>query len=168
MPKDTTCDFHPEEWASIVHEHALKYFMKPKADKIWGTFVWNMFDFAIDSRNEGGIPGRNDKGLVTYDRKTKKDAFFLYKSYWSRERVLYITSRRFTRRKKKRVDIKIYSNEQDITLYVNGHRIGTKSAAPESGRHIFVFKLVALQRGRNIIKAVSDSGLKDEVLWQRV
>lgn len=168
MPKDTTCDFHPEEWASIVHEHALKYFMKPKADKIWGAFVWNMFDFAIDSRNEGGIPGRNDKGLVTYDRKTKKDAFFLYKSYWSRERVLYITSRRFTRRKKKRVDIKIYSNEQDITLYVNGRRIGTKSAAPESGRHIFVFKRVALQRGKNIIKAVSDSGLKDEVIWQRV
>ena len=63
---------------------------------VWGTFVWNMFDFAVSTRHEGGIPGRNDKGLVTYDRKIKKDAFFFYKANWSDEPMLYITSRRFT------------------------------------------------------------------------
>lgn len=164
QPKNTVCDFHSEEWASIVHEHALKYFMSPKADKIWGAFVWNMFDFAIDSRNEGGIPGRNDKGLVTYDRKIKKDAFFLYKSYWSSERVLYITSRRFVKRKNKRVSVKIYSNENEITLYVNGFKAGQKSA--KSNSRVFVFRGVKLRRGKNEVKAVSDGGLKDIVIWE--
>lgn len=166
QPKDTVCTFHSEEWQSIVHEHALRYFMSEKADKLWGTFVWNMFDFAIDSRNEGGIPGRNDKGLVTYDRKIKKDAFYLYKSYWSGESVLYITSRRFKKREKKHVAVKIYSNEEEITLYVNGVRIGQKCASKTRQQHIFIFKGVKLRRGENEIKAVSDSGLKDTVFWK--
>lgn len=166
QPKDTVCDFHSEEWASIVHEHALKFFMSPKADKIWGAFVWNMFDFAIDSRNEGGIPGRNDKGLVTYDRKIKKDPFYLYKSYWSRESVLYITSRRFKKREKKRISVKIYSNEKEVTLYVNGFRIGSKEAKREPHSHIFIFRGVKLRRGVNEVKAVSDGGLKDVVIWK--
>ena len=166
QPKDTVCEFHSEEWASVVHEHALKYFMSPKADKIWGAFVWNMFDFAIDSRNEGGVPGRNDKGLVTYDRKIKKDPFYLYKAYWSGEGVLYITSRRFTRREKRRINVKIYSNQKEITLYVNGARAGQKTAKPAPHSHIFVFKRVKLRRGKNEIKAVSDSGMKDVVIWE--
>lgn len=166
QPKDTVCEFHSEEWQSIVHEHALRYFMSPKADKIWGSFVWNMFDFAIDSRNEGGIPGRNDKGLVTYDRQIRKDAFFLYKSYWSRESVLYITSRRFRKRGKKRIDVKIYSNEKEITLYANGTRVGQKTAKPEPHSHVFVFRGVRLKRGKNEVKAVSDGGLKDTVIWE--
>lgn len=166
QPKDTICTFHSEEWQSIVHEHALRYFMSEKADKLWGTFVWNMFDFAIDSRNEGGIPGRNDKGLVTYDRKIKKDAFYLYKSYWSGESVLYITSRRFKKREKKHVAVKIYSNEEEITLYVNGVRIGQKCASKTRQQHVFIFKGVKLRRGENEIKAVSDSGLKDTVFWK--
>lgn len=166
QPKDTVCEFHSEEWASVVHEHALKYFMSPKADKIWGAFVWNMFDFAIDSRNEGGIPGRNDKGLVTYDRKIKKDPFYLYKAYWSGEGVLYITSRRFTRREKRRINVKIYSNQKEITLYVNGARAGQKTAKPAPHSHIFVFKRVKLRRGKNEIKAVSDGGMKDVVIWE--
>ena len=77
---------------------------------VWGTFVWNMFDFAVSTRHEGGIPGRNDKGLVTYDRKIKKDAFFFYKANWSAEPTLYITSRRFTERTNAVTDVKIYSN----------------------------------------------------------
>ncbi len=166
QPKDTVCEFHSEEWQSIVHEHALKYFMSPKANKIWGTFVWNMFDFAIDSRNEGGIPGRNDKGLVTYDRKIKKDAFFLYKSYWSRERVVYITSRRFEKREKRRIDVKIYSNEKNISLYVNGRKTGEKQARPVAHDHIFVFRGVKLHKGKNEVKAVSENGIADTVIWE--
>ena len=125
-----------------------------------------MFDFAIDSRNEGGIPGRNDKGLVTYDRKIKKDAFYLYKSYWSGESVLYITSRRFKKREKKHVAVKIYSNEEEITLYVNSVRIGQKCASKTRQQHIFIFKGVKLRRGENEIKAVSDGGLKDTIFWK--
>lgn len=166
QPKDTVCEFHSEEWQSIVHEHALKYFMSPKANKIWGTFVWNMFDFAIDSRNEGGIPGRNDKGLVTYDRKTKKDAFFLYKSYWSREKVVYITSRRFETRERQRINVKIYSNESHITLYVNGKKAGFKHAKSAPQSHIFTFRGIKLSKGRNEIKAVSENGVSDTVTWE--
>ena len=80
---------------------------------VWGTFVWNMFDFAVSTRHEGGVPGRNDKGLVTYDRKTKKDAFYFYKANWSDEPVLYIAERRFTERTNAVTDVKIYSNATD-------------------------------------------------------
>ena len=118
--KKVTCAFHPEEWASIVHEHALRYFMSPRRNKIWGTFVWNLFDFAVDIRNEGEMPGRNNKGLVTYDRKTKKDAFYLYKAYWAHEPVTYITSRRFQKREKQKITVKVYSNADTVSLTVNG------------------------------------------------
>ena len=73
----------------MVHETAWAA-MKARPF-VWGTFVWNMFDFAVSTRHEGGVPGRNDKGLVTYDRKIKKDAFYFYKANWSDEPVLYIT-----------------------------------------------------------------------------
>ena len=77
---------------------------------VWGTFVWNMADFTSFWRHEGGVPGRNDKGLVTYDRKIKKDAFYFYKANWSDEPMIYITSRRFTERTNAVTDVKIYSN----------------------------------------------------------
>lgn len=166
QPRDTTCEFHCEEWQSVVHEHALKYFMSPKADKIWGTFVWNMFDFAVDSRDEGGIPGRNDKGLVTYDRKVKKDAFFLYKAYWSRERVVHITSRRFERRQKRYICVKVYSNEKTISLYVNGRKAGEKQAKSAPNNHIFMFRGIKLKNGVNEVKAVSENGISDCVVWK--
>ena len=86
---------------------------------VWGTFVWNMFDFAVASRHEGGVLGRNDKGLMSCDRKTKKDAFYFYKANWSDEPVLYITSRRFTERTIAVTDVKIYSNAKKVELFVN-------------------------------------------------
>lgn len=165
QPKDTTCEFHSEEWAAIVHEHALKYFMSPSANKVWGTFVWNMFDFAVDIRKEGGMPGMNDKGLVTYDRKTKKDAFFIYKSYWSREPVVYITSRRFTERENPKTDVKIYSNADSVTLYLNGKEIKTKKNSQNRQNHIFIFRKITLSKGKNTVSVSASNGAEDTAVW---
>lgn len=165
-PRDTTCEFHPEEWANIVHEHALRYFMSKRAEKLWGTFVWNMFDFAIDSRHEGGQPGRNDKGLVTYDRRTKKDAYFLYQAYWRTLPVTYITSRRFAVRRQETVSVKVYSNASRVSLSVNGAPVGEKSAAQCRQAHVFVFRNVRLRAGENTVEAHGDNGAADTVVWQ--
>lgn len=164
QPADTVCDFHPEEWASIVHEHALKFFMRKRSNIIWGTFVWNMFDFAIDSRNDGSMPGMNNKGLVTYDRKIKKDAFYIYKAYWSSEPVVYITSRRFTERDSQIVDVKVYSNAAAVSLYVNGNKIKTIREEKNSQSHIFIFPNVRLRSGENTV-AAKIYGDEDSVEW---
>jgi beta-galactosidase len=87
--------WHPEEWQGIVHEEA--WAQMKRRPYIWGTFLWNMFDFVSYWRHEGGVQGRNDKGLITFDRKTKKDAFYFYKANWSDEGVLYITDREIHR-----------------------------------------------------------------------
>ncbi|MGN0561585.1 MAG: glycoside hydrolase family 2 TIM barrel-domain containing protein [Candidatus Fimenecus sp.] len=166
QPKDTTCAFHPEEWASIVHEHALRYFMSPRHNKVWGAFVWNLFDFAVDIRNEGELPGRNDKGLVTYDRKTKKDAFFLYKAYWSRDPVTYITSRRFTVRERQNITVKVYSNADAVTLTVNGKSVKTKKAKYNRQKNVFLFQNIRLQNGENTVTANGTNGESDTVIWQ--
>src|SRR5204863_6771950 len=116
---------HPEEYQSALHEATwTELAARPY---IWGKFIWNMFDFASDSRNEGDGPGRNDKGLVTYDRQTRKDAFYWYKSNWSSEPLVYITSRRFNPRTTPSIDIKVYSNLETVTLNVNGNVIGAQS-----------------------------------------
>ena len=110
IPRQPRTDgqWHPEEWQAIVHETAWPA-MKARPF-VWGTFIWNMFDFTSYTRHEGGVLGRNDKGLVTDDRKTRKDAFFFYKANWSDEPTLYITSRRFTNRTNAVTNVKIYSN----------------------------------------------------------
>ena len=77
--------FHDSYWGSIQSR-----------SWIWGSFIWNMFDFAADGRNEGETAGRNDKGMMSYDRQTKKDAFYYYKANWSSQQVLWIASKRFT------------------------------------------------------------------------
>lgn len=166
LPKNTVCEFHSEEWQAIVHEHALEYFMSPKSDKIWGTFVWNMFDFAIDKRNEGGMPGMNDKGLVTYDRKTRKDVFYLYRSYWSKEPTLYITSRRFTVREKQNICVKVYSNADWVSLTVNGKKLEKLTSAKCRQEHVFLFPDVSLNTGSNEVIAEGSNGTYDSVTWE--
>ena len=133
---------------------------------LWGTFLWNMFDFAADARNEGDHAGRNDKGLVTYDRKTKKDAFYFYKANWSDEPVLYITSRRFTERTNAVTNVKIYSNAKEPELFVNGVSQGKRSDG-ENG--VFIWKDVALSPGENKISSRAKSGdqiITDECVWR--
>jgi beta-galactosidase len=154
--------WHPEEWQCVVHEAAWKA-MKDRP-WLWGTFLWNMFDFAADQRKEGDHLGRNDKGLVTYDRKVKKDTFFWYKANWTTDPFVYITSRRFTIRTEPKTPVKIYSNCNEVKLNVNGVSLGPV----RSGNHIFLWKEVTLKPGANRIEAV---GLKrgrsftDSCVW---
>ncbi|HEX6765164.1 MAG TPA: glycoside hydrolase family 2 TIM barrel-domain containing protein, partial [Polyangiaceae bacterium] len=155
---------HPEEWQNLVHETHWKQ-MKTRP-WLWSKIIWNMFDFAVDSRNEGDTPGRNDKGLVTYDRRTRKDAFFWYKANWSTSPVVYITSRRFTPRTAATTTVKVYSNLDSVTLTVNG----TARGAMTSTDHIFQWTNVPLVAGQNTVQAAGTSGATtamDSVTWTR-
>ncbi len=114
-----------EEYQAIYHEYLLKCF--EKRPFMWATHVWNMFDFAADARDQGGEPGMNHKGLVTFDRQIKKDSFYLYKAYWTKEPFVHICSRRYVDRNEKITKVKIYSNCQEVTLFANGKKVGTQS-----------------------------------------
>lgn len=140
--------WHPEEYQCVVHEAAYAA-MKDKP-WIWGTFLWNMFDFAVDARNEGDHPGRNDKGLVTYDRKTKKDAFFFYQANWTDAPMVHIDSRRYSPRPVGEGPVKIYSNCESVELRLNGRSLGIRQA-PD---HVFVWEDVTLKPGANRLEAV--------------
>ena len=123
---------HTEEYQAIYHEYMLKCF--ERHPWMWATHVWNMFDFAADARNQGGEPGMNHKGLITFDRKTKKDSFYLYKAYWSKDPFVHICSKRYVDRTEDSITVKVYSNQNEVSLFVNGDKIETKH-----GEHIFVF-----------------------------
>ena len=155
--------WHPEEWQTLVHEG--NYADIKNAEYCWGSFVWNMFDFASVWRNEGDTRGMNDKGLVTYDRKTRKDAFYFYKANWSEEPVVYITSRRHAKRTEPITDIKVYSNAESVELSVNG--IAQDSVTPDSLKRA-VWKKITLKPGENIIEAVAQQDgqtFRDSCKW---
>jgi beta-galactosidase len=147
------CKDYTEEYQAIVHEKAEQAFAH--RPYLWATWLWNMFDFAADARDEGGCKGRNNKGLVTYDRKVKKQAFFYYKAKWGKEPFVYICGKRFTVRANEEIIIKVYSNLKNVTLFVNGEEVGTKE-----GEVVFEFP-VHLCEGINEIKAVSSDGSID-------
>lgn len=113
-----------EEYQCVYHEYMLRFF--ERSPYLWATHVWNMFDFAADARNQGGEPGMNHKGLVTYDRKTKKDAFYLYKAYWCRDPFVHVCGKRFVNRTGNKLTVKVYSNQPEVTLKVNGKVVGTQ------------------------------------------
>ena len=123
---------------------------------MWATHVWNMFDFAADARDQGGEPGMNHKGLVTFDRKTKKDSFFLYKAYWSEEPFVHLCGSRRSDRSEDTTTIKVYTNQPVVSLYNNGELIEQKS-----GNHIFTFQLP--MEKENKIEAVAGS-VKDAMV----
>jgi beta-galactosidase len=112
----------------------LKFF--DKRPVMWATHLWNMFDFAADARNQGGEPGMNHKGLVTFDRKTKKDSFYIYKAWWSKDPFVYIAGRRYVDRAEKKTTVKVYSNCHEITLYANGEKVET-----QVGDKVFTFRI---------------------------
>ncbi|MDF7823425.1 glycoside hydrolase family 2 TIM barrel-domain containing protein [Pontiellaceae bacterium B12227] len=151
--------WHPEEYQAMHHE--IQFEIMKRHPAVWGTYVWNMFDFASVWRDEGDRPGINDKGLVTRDRKTRKDAFFFYKANWSEEPVLYITSRRHTTRSETDTPIKVYSNQGSVTLTVNGKKVGTKEP---TDMRIALWDNVALKKGDNIIE-ITAGDQKDTCLW---
>lgn len=141
---------YTEEYHTLFHETVWGIFSK--RPYLWSTYVWNMFDFGANIRDEGGVKGRNNKGLMTYDRRVKKDAFYMYKANWSNEKFVHITSKRFVDRVDESITVKIYSNCDQVTLYANG----TKVAEKTSDNHTFIFENVPLQPGLSEIKAVSN------------
>ena len=152
---------YTEEYHALYHEKVWKAFSE--RPYLWSTYVWNMFDFGANIRDEGGVQGRNNKGLITYDRKIKKDAFFMYKANWSDEKVLHIASKRYFDRADEAITVKIYSNCEEVTLFVNGTEVGTQTGENK----IFLFENVALQDGLNEVKAVSDD-LQDVAIFNKV
>lgn len=152
------CD-NTEEYQAIYHEYMLKFISK--RPWLWATHVWNMFDFAADARNQGGEPGMNHKGLITFDRQIKKDAFYIYKAYWSKEPFVHICGKRFINRTGKKIIVKVYSNLDNVDLTANGINCKCK----KKGKHIFTF-VVPLSE-ETIIKA-SASDCVDECIFRKV
>ena len=137
---------HTEEYQAVYHEYMLKCI--DRHPFLWATHVWNMFDFAADSRDQGGEPGMNHKGLVTFDRSVKKDSFYLYKAWWSKEPFVHLCGRRYRNRAEQETEIKVYSNQPTVSLYQNGRLIET-----QQGDRVFRFR-ITLER-ENQIRAVS-------------
>jgi beta-galactosidase len=123
--------WHPEQWQREYHERS--WLTLEERPFIWGTYIWNMFDFAIDNRAEGDTTGRNDKGLVTYDRLTRKDAFYWYKAHWNPEPLVYITSRRHNLRLDPAAEIRVYSSCETVEAWQNGVSLG---ALPVQNRRV--------------------------------
>ena len=146
---------HTEEYQAKYHEYMLRCFKRHPW--MWATHVWNMFDFAADARDQGGEPGMNHKGLVTFDRKTKKDSFYLYKAWWSDEAFVHICSKRFVERTGSTATVKVYSNQSTVALYVNGNKVGG-----QTGEHVFAFKVPL--NGELHIQAVAGDRTDESVI----
>lgn len=149
---------YSETYQALYHEHMLK--MRKTRPWIWAMHVWNMFDFAADGRDEGGKKGQNQKGLVTFDRKIKKDAFYIYKAYLSKEPFVHVCGRRYVDRCVDVTTVKVYSNLDSVSLFVDGKLIETKT-----GYHVFEFDVPITSE--HTIKAISGD-CSDEIFVRRV
>ena len=126
---------YSESYQAVYHEHILN--MIEERPWLWATHIWNIFDFAADGRDEGGKHGENQKGLVTFDRQTKKDAFYLYKAHWNKnEPFVHIAGGRYVDRTEPVTEIKVYSNQTEVTLSVDGKPLET-----QSGKYVFRFQV---------------------------
>ncbi|WP_286272894.1 glycoside hydrolase family 2 TIM barrel-domain containing protein [Thalassotalea hakodatensis] len=159
-----TMQDHSEEYQAIFHEHYWQDLQD--RDYVWGKFLWVLADFAVDNRDEGDTPGRNDKGLVTFDRKVKKDAFFWYKANWAKEPVTHITGRRFSTRTQALIDIKVYSNQAELELFVNKQSLGKLEL---NGNKKIIWPQVELTLGDNLIEVANNQGkIVDSIHLTRV
>ena len=152
--------WHPEEKQTAIHQSTLK--MITERDFIWGSFVWNMFDFGSNIQRAGGLNHLNDKGLVTYDRKIRKDAFFLYKANWNKaEKTTHLCSKRYTERKENIADIIVFTTAPSAKLFINGKQVGTMNTDAYA---TVVWKNVKLSPGKNIVEIKTADG-NDSAEW---
>ena len=151
-PPITTGMWHPEEYQTLVHKKAWRDIKQ--MDFLWASFIWLAFDFASDGRSEGDQYGINDKGLVTFDRKTKKDAFYWYKANWSKEPVIHIESKRYRERTSSITDISVITNRRAATLFLNGALVSEQTALD----HEIIWPGLKLKPGKNVVKVVGDDG----------
>ena len=132
---DPKCGDYTEEYQAYYHEELIKQLFSRKY--LWATHVWNMFDFGCDGRNEGGENGQNHKGLITFDRKYKKDSFYAYKAWLSDDPFVHLCSKRYIDRVEDVTRITVYSNQPEVELFANGVSLG-KQICPE---HFFYFNV---------------------------
>lgn len=147
-----------ESYQAVYHEHMLK--MWAERPYIWAMHCWNGFDFGADGRDEGGKPGQNQKGLITFDRKTKKDAFYIYKAYLSDEPFVHLCGRRYIDCAEETTEIKVYSNLPEVSLTVDGQPFETKN-----GDKVFTFRVPI--SGEHSIEAEA-GGLRDSITVRKV
>lgn len=151
---------YTEEYQAYYHEELIKQIaVRPY---LWATHVWNMFDFAADARAEGGENGMNHKGLVTFDRKYKKDSFYAYQAWLSDKPMLHICSKRYIDRVEDKVKIKVYSNQDEVELFANGESVGVQ----KKGEFPF-FTFEVKNEGETILKAKAGD-LTDESKIRKV
>ena len=154
---------HPEEFQAISHE--LNWEALSQRPYLWAKIIWVFSDFQSFIRHEGDTEGINDKGLVTYDRKTRKDAFYFYKANWNKAPMLHLCDQRFTERQHANTQVKVYTTAADATLYVNGKKVGKKKA---DKLHRIVWEGITLQPGENTIEVSTKAGkeeLKESCVW---
>lgn len=157
--------WHPENYQTFYHIGNWQAIAERPF--VWGSFIWNLFDFGAAHRTEGDRAGINDKGLVTFDRKVKKDAFYFYKANWNKEDAfVYITNRRHRDRTLPVTDIMVFSNMPEVELFVNGKSVGKQSP---DGYATFQWKGVQLAEGENVVEARAaqkrQSSIVDRVVW---
>ncbi len=147
---------YTEEYQAYYHEELIKQLFTRKY--LWATHVWNMFDFGADARSEGGENGQNHKGLVTFDRKYKKDAFYAYKAWLSDEPFVHICGKRYVERVEDVTRVTVYSNQDSVELFANGKSLGVK----QSDVHFFYFDVE--NKGITKLKAVAGDYIDESVI----
>ncbi|VXB23292.1 glycoside hydrolase family 2 TIM barrel-domain containing protein [Brevundimonas sp. G8] len=161
-PIDSRGRAQPEEYESYIHEQAWSI-LAPR-DYLWGTWLWNGFDFATTIRREGDADDINTKGLITYDRKIKKDAYFFYRANWSSNPTVHVTASRYTDRAYQHAEVRVYSNAASTALVLNGQTLAAQADCP---MRICVWP-VKLSEGVNTVEAVgrfADGEVRDDVRW---
>ncbi len=150
---------YTEEYQAYYHEELIKQLFT--RDYLWATHVWNMFDFGADARNEGGENGQNHKGLVTFDRKYKKDSFYAYKAWLSDEPFVHICGKRYVDRVEETTKVTVYSNQPEVELFAGGKSLGKQTSA----EHFFYFDVPNL--GETVLTAKAGD-CTDESLIRKV
>ena len=153
------CRDYSEEYQALYHEHMAK--VLDARPWIWSSHVWNMFDFGCAARNEGGVAGRNNKGLVTIDRRTRKDSYYIYQAYWTKTPMVHICGRRYAQRAGEAVEIRVYSNQPEVELLIDGESVGK-----QAGDKVFVFA-AALEPGFHIVAAKAGDAM-DSITLEKV
>lgn len=158
---------YSEEFQCLYHEHLVR--MIQDRPYLWTTYVWNLFDFAADGRDEGGKKGQNQKGLVEFDHKTRKDAFYLYKALWSREPFVHLCGKRFVNRAGETTRVRVYTNQERVTLYDGTRIVARKERQDAAQPGVFLFDVPL--HAEMYLSVVADSGgqtVRDEMTLRQV
>ena len=155
-------NWHPERWQTYLHEQYYPYI--DGSPFLWGWFVANMFDYGAAGRNWGEGTGVDDRGLVTFDRKYRKDAFYFYKANWNRtEPTVWIAEKRWNRRPRTTQTVRVYSNADQVELWLNGASLGAKTGTNGT----FVWEGVEMRRGANRLQARTNAGEDEATVYIR-